>query len=1358
MQQEPYPPARLLLVDDNPSNLVALRAILEHPDYDFVDAHSGEKALEDLKAEEFAVVLLDVRMPGLAGFDTARQIRSEQRTRHTPIIFLTADEIDEALVEKGYLLGAVDFLSSPLSPVVLKAKVRGFVDLYQEKRRATDEAHQLRLLVQGTSDYAIFMLDPQGQVVTWNLGAERIKGYKASEIIGQHFSKFYPEESIKRDWPAYELKVATKEGRFEDEGWRVRKDGSQFWANVVLTALRDQDGKLLGFSKVTRDLTERKQAEESIRRSEERLRHMVESVKDYAIFMLDPTGHVASWNSGAERIKLYRADEIIGQHFSKFYPQEALNRGWPEHELKVAVAEGRFEDEGWRVRKDGTQFWANVVITALKDDQGELIGFTKITRDLTVRKLAEENELRLIEETTARRVAESNARLIQDEREKLHVTLASIGDAVISTDAEGRVEYLNPVAEKLVGWTTSDAAGLNLSDVFRIVNEDTRVPVENPAYRAMREGRIVGLANHTILISKDGSETPIDDSAAPIRDTAGKVIGSVLVFRDMGDLKKNQKALAQSEGRFRGLMEQAPFSIQVLSTDGRTVQVNRAWEELWGLKLEQVAEYNVLEDPQLEAKGVAPYLRQAFAGKPTAIPAIQYDPNETLPGQSQLRESVRWVTALAYPLKGGAGEVQEIVLVHEDITERKLAEVAIEESEQRFRQLADAMPQIVWTATSDGRIDYQNRQWFEFTGLPTDLGNEGWGKILHPEDAINARERWSQSLGNGVPFEMEVRLYDHRREAYCWHLIRTVAAYDEVGKVSRWYGTGTNINEQKRSAEASRYLAEASAALAGLVDYESTLQKVANLAVPFFADWSAVDIVGEQGSLRRLAVAHQEPEKIALANQLIQEYPPDPHSGIGAFAVIRSGKPEIISEITEEMLELGSKDERHLSFIRSLGLRSYICVPLIVSHKIIGVLTFVTAESGRKYTEADLATASDLAQRAGVALENFGLYQELRDSDRRKDEFLATLAHELRNPLAPIRNALQILKMPRVDPETIERSREMMERQVHHLVRLVDDLLDVSRVMRGKIELRKERVEVASVFARAVETVQPLVDSRGHQLSVQLPTDSLIIDVDPVRLGQVVGNLLTNAAKYMEPNGHIWLTAEQVDGVAVLRVRDNGIGIAKEMLPRIFELFVQVDHASTKAQGGLGIGLTLVKNLVEMHNGTVEAYSEGLGRGSEFVIRLPIPTQQLEVDQPKADSSGDRIHPSGYRLLVVDDNQDAAMTLAMLLKLQGHEVQVAHSGPAAIEMTQTFSPDLVFLDIGMPGMDGYEVARRLRQQPSTEKVVLTALTGWGQKEDRRRTTEAGFDHHLVKPPDPKALENILASLPNRSNRIKPQHR
>jgi CheY-like chemotaxis protein/two-component sensor histidine kinase len=321
-----------------------------------------------------------------------------------------------------------------------------------------------------------------------------------------------------------------------------------------------------------------------------------------------------------------------------------------------------------------------------------------------------------------------------------------------------------------------------------------------------------------------------------------------------------------------------------------------------------------------------------------------------------------------------------------------------------------------------------------------------------------------------------------------------------------------------------------------------------------------------------------------------------------------------------------------------------------------------------------------------------------------------------------------------------------MDRQVQHLVRLVDDLLDVSRVMRGKIELRKERIELATVIARAVETAQPFLEAHDHHFKIHLPAESLMLHADPVRLAQVIANLLTNAAKYTEPNGLIQLSAEREQEQVTVRVRDNGIGIDPSMLPHIFELFVQVDHASTRSQGGLGLGLTLVKSLVEMHGGAVAATSAGLGKGSEFSVRLPLSIVQAPRQSEEQESKAIVLPPSGHRLLVVDDNKDAANSLAVLLRLKGHDVRVTHDGPSALETADKFRPEIIFLDIGMPGMDGYEVARRIRENPELRDVVLTAITGWGQQEDRRRSQEAGFNHHLVKPPEARVLENVLDEL------------
>jgi two-component system CheB/CheR fusion protein len=370
----------------------------------------------------------------------------------------------------------------------------------------------------------------------------------------------------------------------------------------------------------------------------------------------------------------------------------------------------------------------------------------------------------------------------------------------------------------------------------------------------------------------------------------------------------------------------------------------------------------------------------------------------------------------------------------------------------------------------------------------------------------------------------------------------------------------------------------------------------------------------------------------------------------------------------------------------------------------------------------------------------------LREADRMKDEFLATLAHELRNPLAPLRNGLHLMKLAANDPARTEAARAMMERQLRQLVRLVDDLLDVSRITRNKLELRRARVELATIIQSAVEAAAPLIESLGHTLSMHLPPGLLVLDADLTRLAQVFGNLLTNAAKYTERGGQIGLTAVREDDHVFVTVTDTGIGIAPEHLHDVFGMFTQVAPAAQRVQGGLGIGLALVARLVEMHGGTVEARSEGPGKGSAFVVRLPLAPVPLSAEVPATASPPAGDSAARYRVAVADDNVDAAQSLATLLTTTGHEVRTAYDGLAAVALAEAYRPDVALLDIGMPGLDGYEVARRIRAQPWGKAMALVALTGWGQDEDKRRAEEAGFDRHVTKPVDPGALGQLLAEL------------
>ena len=660
----------------------------------------------------------------------------------------------------------------------------------EESLRLSEE--RFRLLVESVTDYAIFMLDPQGHVLSWNAGAERIKGYAPSEIIGQHFSRFYPPEA--GDFPAHELRVAAAEGRFEDEGWRVRKDGSRFWANVVITALHGRDKRLIGFAKVTRDLTERRAHEEQLRHSEERFRLLVEGVSDYAIFMLDVNGNVATWNAGAARIKGYRAEEIIGQHFSRFYPQDAVESGWPEHELRVAAAEGRFIDEGWRVRKDASRFWAHVTITALRDDAGRLQGFAKLTRDLTERKRTE----------------------------------------------------------------------------------------------------------------------------------------------------------------------------------------------------------------ALEVSGVE-------------------------------------------------------------------------------------------------------------------------------RDAMLEAER----------------------------------------------------------------------------------------------------------------------------------------------------------------------------------------------------------------------SARMLAQRAA----------------RIKDEFLATLSHELRTPLNAILGWTQLLRSRGAQPADLQRGMEIIERNARAQVRLIDDLLDLSRIMSGRFRLDVQQVSLLDIVRGALDSIEPAAQTKGVRLESVLDPQSVVVSGDPARLQQVFWNLLSNAVKFTAKGGKVQVLLQRVNSHIEFSVSDTGIGIPATFLPHVFERFSQKDSSTHRLYGGLGLGLAISKQLVDLHGGTIHAKSMGEGQGATFVVTLPL------VMLPKDKDRAVRLHPTaveipeavpvpkldGVRALVVDDEGDALELIQRVLENQGAHVTTVRSGEEALGWLESSTPDLLISDIGMAGMDGYQFMRQMRAtEPKGRRIPALALTAFARPDDRKHAILAGYQAHLAKPFDMAELAIVVAGLVGRT--------
>ncbi|MEO5825715.1 MAG: PAS domain S-box protein [Gemmatimonadales bacterium] len=749
-------------------------------------------------------------------------------------------------------------------------------------------------------------------------------------------------------------------------------------------------------------------------------------------------------------------------------------------------------------------------------------------------------------------------------------------DCIITIDHEGSVVEFNAAAEETFRIDRDQAIGQELAELI--------IPPElRAAHRAglerfleMGEGRVIGQRLEVPALRADGTTFPAELAITFLRTGGAPLFTAHL--RDISHRKALEASLHASEGRFRALMEQAPFSVQIFAPDGSTILVNRAWEELWGASVEDLVGYNILHDAQLAAHGVLAHIERAFAGEPSFVPPVRYDPRETLPHENRHEDAVRWVGAVAYPLKDERGTVREVVLVHDDITARKRAEAAVQESEEKLRLLADTIPQLAWMAKPDGEIFWYNRRWYEYTGTtPEDMRGWGWQSVHDPEVLPEVLERWKASLATGEPFDMVFPLKGVDGE-FRPFLTRVNPLRDDQDSILYWFGTNTDVSAIKQMEAA------------------------------------------------------------------------------------------------------------------------------------------------------------------------------LIDADRRKNEFLAMLAHELRNPLAPIRNAGQILRLATDNRDVVRSTAEMVERQIGHLVRLVDDLLDVTRIDRGKIELRQERIELAPIVNHVVEAAQAFIRCMDHDVTVALPPHPVYVNADPIRLAQIIGNLLNNACKFTDSRGSISLTvdveAEERDRTeAVIRIRDNGVGIPAEQRRRIFEMFTQVDPSLERSHDGLGIGLALAKHLTDMHGGTLEARSEGVGLGSEFVLRLP-----LNDDAPTpltADPVGTQSGPLRRTILVVDDNRDSAISLAMLLEVNGHETHTAFDGAEAVEMAATFKPDVVLLDIGMPTMNGYEACGRIREAPEGNSVVVIALTGWGQEQDRQRTHEAGFDHHLVKPVDPEALLQLIRTLPRR---------
>ncbi len=673
---------------------------------------------------------------------------------------------------------------------------------------------------------------------------------------------------------------------------------------------------------------------------------------------------------------------------------------------------------------------------------------------------------------------------------------------------------------------------------------------------------------------------------------------------------------ASSETRFQALFEQAPVSIQILAANGRTLRVNRAWENLWqihegtALKAHVLsADYNVLTDPQVIAGGIKPHLERAFAGESVEIPAIRYD--VAVLGSAG---PARWVTARAHPIKDAGGAVLEVMLMHEDITERIEAEKALRIREERFRSLVMATSQIVWTNTPDGRVLEDSPSWRAFTGQTYEEWREfGWLDALHPDDRAGSLALWQACVATQAVFETRYRL--RRADGqYRWVAVKGLPIPDAQGGVREWIGANTDIHDQ----------VTAETELAQRLEREkrnsALLAKVARASRSLHTALSSKEIADALVvEVRDILQVHQAVVSLTEGESWLQAINAvslsDKYASYRDFSADTNGTG-IYAEVcrTNGVMRLTQEELTAHPAWKGFGdqagnhppMRGWLAVPLVDrTGRNIGLIQASDKADG-EFTAEDESILMQLAALAANGFENARLYGSLQEQDRRKDEFLAMLAHELRNPLAPISSAADMLRLGGASEERVRRASDVISRQVRHMTSLVDDLLDVSRVTRGLIELDRERVDVMAVVASAVEQSLPVIDARGHALAVDGAVPGAQVLGDYNRLVQVFVNLLNNAAKYTPRGGRITLSVARQAGTVVVDVADNGVGLDGALLPHVFELFTQGERSPDRAQGGLGIGLALVRNIVTMHGGTVSARSDGAGKGSTFTVTLEL--------------------------------------------------------------------------------------------------------------------------------------------------------
>lgn len=1249
--------------------------------------------------------------------------------------------------------------------------VMTFRDASERRRSERDvRSHrdQLNAILSGVSD-GITAQDKSGRLIFANDAAARACGFDtAEELVNAPVEEVTHRFTICDEHGA-KLPLAALPGRRALEGesaprqtvqFVVNATGERRWSSVYATPVRDDSGNVLFAINIIHDITAARKAEIALHaRARQQTavaalgqRALAEASIDEVI--ADAVATVADILD-AELVKVLELTRdqkhLMIRAGAGFDPSlfgkplvpngNDTQAGYTLDRKRPVIVDDLSQETRFHgaplLHDYGVVSGMTVTIGAGTESFGILGAHSRSPRHFT------EDDANFLE-SVANVIASSMGRyralqMLEQQREWLRVTLASIGDAVIATDIEGRVTFMNAIASRLTGWSSEEVEGRQLDEVFNIINETTRAKAPNPVHEVLEHGGIVGLANHTIIVARDGTEVPIDDSAAPIRGSDGSVHGVVLVFHDVSERRKNEAELKLNESRFRLLVEQSPLAIQIFSPDGNCIQANRAWEDLWQTSRDQLVGYNVLEDTQLAANGILLMVQRAFAGEAVATIPVKYDPADI--GR---QGRPRWVRAVIYPVVDDTSTVREVVLVLEDVTERVVAEQRLQIQFVVSRVLAEAASidtaakRVLETVGEQLGFDY-GALWLVDRELDVLCFGDAWVRRGTEASAfVEASRALAMKRGEGLPG----RIWHQRAPAHIADLAgstglprlgvalqeRFVSAFgfpvllgDDVHGVFEFFSRSDNETGSE------------------LVD---TMTAVGNQIAQFMERRRAEEALRESEERYRTVAETasdaifiiDQKSTIVFANRTAEDvfgYPVDELVGISMMQLMPDAFRLMHERAMSRYIETGVRTI-DWSGMELPGLhRDGHQVPLEISfgefvkndeHFFTGIVRDIT---DRKNSERELQLAMERAEAANAA----------------KDQFLAVLSHELRTPLTPVLTLVQFLETVESPPEDIGEMFTMIRRNIELEARLIDDLLDLTRITRGKLHLDLERVDTHALMCNVIDICREEIMGKGHELTLSLDAAEHVVRADPARLQQVYWNLIQNAVKFTPIGGRITVTSSNPQSdIVEIKVEDSGIGLEPEQLERVFNAFEQGEQSISRRFGGLGLGLSISRSIVDMHGGTIVASSDGPNRGSTFAVSMSTSSASNEPSSANEARDTNSDDESVRRILLVDDHIDTSSVMKLLLERRGYQVETAADVAGALALAESQHYDLLISDIGLPDGSGLELMQRIREKKPMPGI---ALSGFGMEDDIRRSHEAGFSEHLIKPVNFPALQEAI---------------